>query len=66
MLFLWIGLAVLAALLILLYICFSMAYFVPKKNKQRKEEFPIPEGEIYAPFRDAMIGWIKEVRALPR
>lgn len=46
------------------YICFSIAFFAPKK-KGPVEEYPIPEGEIYEPFRDLMVGWIKEVRALP-
>ena len=66
MLFLRIGLALTAVLLIILFICFSMAYYVPKKSKHSNEEFPIPDGEVYAPFREAMVNWIKEVRAMPR
>lgn len=47
------------------YGCFRMAFYVPRKRPKPKEEYPIPEGEIYEPFRDLMVGWIKEVRKLP-
>lgn len=47
------------------YICFRMAFFMRKQDKILTEEFPIPDGEIYEPWRDTMIGWIKETRALP-
>lgn len=50
--------------LIISYICFHIAFYAPKK-KGPTEEYPIPEGDIYEPFRDLMVGWIKEVRALP-
>lgn len=46
------------------YICFRMAFYNPKP-KGPKEEYPTPEGAIYDPFREQMIGWIKEARALP-
>ena len=29
------------------------------------EEFPVPDGEEYLPYRDQMIQWIKETRAMP-
>lgn len=56
-----------AGLLVLLsaYICYHITFHVPKKRPVSKEEFPIPDGEIYEPFRDAMTAWMKEVRALP-
>ena len=41
------------------YICFRMAFYNPKP-KGLKEEYPTPEGAIYDPFREQMIGWIKE------
>ena len=47
------------------YICYRMAFFVREQDKKSNEEFPIPEGEIYEPWRETMIGWIKETRALP-
>ena len=58
--------AVLILLILLIaWICFYMAFYVPKRSKENKEEFPIPEGEIYEPYREQMIDWMKELRAMP-
>lgn len=54
-----------AAVLIISYVCFRMAFYVKEEEKQSKEEYPIPEGEIYEPFREVMTNWMKEVRAMP-
>ena len=66
---LYIGLGLAAflavAVLVISYGCFRMAFYVSEKNKEPKEEYPIPKGEIYEPYRDKMVGWIKEVRAMP-
>ena len=65
---LWIGLSVLAALTVIVglisYICFRMAFYVPKK-RPTPEEYPVPAGEEYRLYRDQMIQWIKETRAIP-
>ena len=53
------------AVLVISYICFRMAFYVKESDKIPKEEYPIPEGEIYEPYRDKMVGWMKEVRAMP-
>ena len=67
--FLYIGLGAAAFLIITVllisYICFRMAFYVKESDKIPKEEYPIPEGKIYEPYRDKMVGWIKEVRAMP-
>ena len=55
----------LAAVLIASYICFRIAFFVKPEDKIPSEEYPIPEGDIYEPFRERMVTWIKEVRSLP-
>lgn len=47
------------------YGCFRMAFYVPKKRPVSKDEYPLPEGEIYEPFRDVMVSWMKEVRQMP-
>lgn len=64
----WITLGILLFLalltLIISYYCFYIAFYSSRKKKTT-EEYPIPEGDIYEPFRDLMVGWIKEVRALP-
>jgi len=67
--FAWILLGVLAffTLLVLLisYICFRIAFFVSKKQRTPGNEYPIPDGHIYLPYRDTMVQWIREVRAMP-
>ena len=52
----------LLACLCIAYICYRMA-FLAKKDPYT-EEFPIPDGPIYEPWRDTMIRWIQEVRTL--
>lgn len=54
-----------AAVLLTAYICFRMAFYVPKRKAADKEEFPIPRGRIYEPHRETMVAWMKEVRSLP-
>lgn len=46
------------------YICYRMAFYVRDCDKKSTEEFPIPEGEIYEPWREKMTGWMKQTRAL--
>lgn len=60
--------AIVIALLILLtvYICFRMAFYADRKAKKNEEEYPIPEGKIYEPYRQQMVQWMKECRALPQ
>ena len=65
----WLGGGFLTLCLIVLataYVCYRMAFYASDKDKAHKQEYPIPEGEIYAPYRESMIGWIKEVRQMPR
>ena len=54
-----------AAVLIIAYICFRMAFYVPKNRPVEAEEYPIPDGEVYEPYREQMTNWIREVRTLP-
>ena len=65
----WIVLAVVAVSLLLVllvsYGCFYLAFYVPRRNKNRQEEFPMPPGKIYEPFRETMIAWMKELRSMP-
>ena len=58
--------ALLCAVLAVLYICFHMAFYASRKPPKNPVEFPIPEGEIYEPYREQMVAWMKEVRAMPR
>lgn len=61
-----IAIAVCVAILILLtaYICFRMAFYVPRKKSMNSEEFDLPHGKIYEPYYEQMITWTKETRAM--
>ena len=67
--YLWIGLAVVLFLVLAVvgvaYLCYLMAFHVRKAQPAGSEEYPIPSGRIYEPFRDQMVQWMKEVRAMP-
>lgn len=57
---------ILAAIILLItYICYRMAFYVRESDKKGHQEFEIPEGKIYEPWRDTMVQWMKEARALP-
>ncbi len=58
-------LAVIFLIVIISYICFRLAFYVSRRPKKDVDEFAIPDGEIYEPYRDTMVGWMKEVRQLP-
>ena len=66
---LWIlaGVAAVAvlAVLIIAYVCFRIAFYVPRRETPPSDRIDIPEGEIYEPFRDMMEAWGREVRAMP-
>ena len=55
-----------AAVLLIAYVCFRMAFYMKEEHKIPKEEYPIPDGEIYEPYRERMVGWIKQTRSLPQ
>lgn len=57
------GIAVLILLTSL--ICFLKVFYSPKRNPLGPDEYEIPDGEIYEVYRDDMIGWTKQVRAMP-
>lgn len=64
--FLWIALGIAALVLIIAYICYRMAFYAPKRKPIGPDEYPIPEGSIYEPFREQMVAWMKECRAMTR
>lgn len=65
MVIVYILLALAIIMLLISYICFRMAFYVPKKVIIGPDEYPIPEGDIYEPYRDQMVIWMKQMRALP-
>ena len=50
------GFAIIATLIIS-YICYRMAFYA-FKNPADDQEYPIPEGKAYEPYRDKMINKI--------
>ena len=61
----WILLAIVITILIISYLCFFMAFYVTKKEIIGPDDYDIPKGKIYEPFRDVMVSWMKETRQLP-
>ena len=55
------------ALLILItsYVCFRMTFYVSDKQKIKEDEFSIPPGKDYEPFREKMIEWQKQIKEMP-
>ena len=64
LLFLAVASAITAAILLIAYICFRMAFYAPKKPAD-PEAYPLPRGDIYLPYRDTFVNWIREVRQKP-
>ena len=53
-------LIIISLTLITSYICFRMAFWASRKETNT-EEYPIPDGEIYEPYRDIMVDWMKAI-----
>ncbi len=62
-----IGVLIFIALFIFVtsYICFRMAFYAPRKESLNKEEFALPDGEIYKKYESVLKGWMKEVKEIP-
>ena len=65
MVILWILLGLAALVLLISYICYRIVFFAKKEAPLGPDEYDIPHGKIYEPYRDNMIAWQKEVRQLP-
>ena len=46
------------------FICFLMVFYSPKRIPLGDDEYEIPEGEIYEVYREDMISWTKQIRAM--
>ena len=56
-----------AIVLLVSWICFSMAFHVPPSRHLTDEgEVHLPSGSIYVPYHDRMRQWALEKRALPQ
>lgn len=63
-----VGIVVAALLLLILavaYYCYRRVFYSPARKPMAADEYEIPPGEIYEPFREQMVAWMKETRAMP-
>ena len=60
----WFLLVMAGVMFLISGVCFLMAFYASKTMHESKEEYPIPPGEIYEPYREVMVQWMKEVRAM--
>ncbi|MBE6959808.1 MAG: alpha/beta hydrolase [Ruminococcaceae bacterium] len=58
--------AVVLMVLLISYICYRMAFYAKPRKPAGPDEYPIPEGRIYEPFREQMVAWMKECRSMNR
>jgi len=63
--FLLIPAAIIAAVLLIAYICYRMAFYAPDRKPAAPDTYPIPDGEVYEPHRAQMTEWIRQTRAIP-
>ena len=65
MLILGIMLTIAAVFLLICFICYRIAFYVPPRSA-RTEEFDLPPGPVYEPYHEKMKFWVREVRKLPQ
>ena len=67
---LWTAIGTVAALAVITvvtaFVCFYMTFYTSRKGEKDPEESPTPPGKVYEPFREQILAWIKEIRAMPR
>lgn len=67
---LWILLGIASFLLVttlmISYICFRMAFYVPTRKGPPSDALDFPKGSIYLQYREKISQWIVETRKLPR
>lgn len=57
--------AVVAFVLLAALACFMLACYSAPRKPLGKDEYPLPEGEIYEPYKELLEQWMREVRNLP-
>ena len=65
MIWIWILLALTAAVLLAAFGCYCYAFYAPPRKPLRQDIIEIPKGEIYEVYREKMENWVREVRAMP-
>lgn len=54
-----------AAVLIIAYVCYKMAFCSPPREPKQADEISLPQGKIYEPYWESMEKWARAVRAMP-
>lgn len=66
---LWITLGsaafIMIAALVIAYICFRMAFYVPNRTSSQEDEITFPNNDVYGPYLDRLENWAKETAKLP-
>ena len=65
MIALYIILFLIFAVFLTSFICFMKVFYSPKRKVLGENEFDLLEGEIYEPYHESMIGWMKQIRSMP-
>lgn len=47
------------------YLCFRLAFYAPKPKNGERPDVPLPDNEIYAPYKEQMDAWANDVRQMP-
>lgn len=47
------------------YYCYRRVFYSAPRKPRGENEFPIPDGAEYLPYREAIVDWIKTARSLP-
>lgn len=58
-------LALCLIVLFIAYLCYRKTFYSPPRTPLKENEYEIPPGEIYEEYRDQMVAWMKETRAMP-
>lgn len=61
---LYVIIAIVFIVLAISFVCFYMAFYVPKRQPPT-DEYTFPKGKIYEPHYDKMLSFMKETRATP-
>ena len=57
--------SILLICLITSLVCFFIVFYSPKRKELGPDEYEIPPGTIYEPYRDYMVMWAKKSREMP-
>lgn len=56
---------IMIAVLVIAYICFRMAFYVPDRNPSQIQTTTFPDDEVYGPYLDTLKKWLNEMEATP-